>query len=74
MVAAVNAVETRGISKSFGAVSVLNDIDFDVRRGEVHALAGEYEYAGSWIRSLSDQYHVSDHNEAFFAKHVLGKL
>ncbi len=41
---------------------------------EVHALAGEYEYAGSWIRSLSDQYHVSDHNEAFFAKHVLGKL
>ena len=40
MVAAVNAVETRGISKSFGAVSVLSDIDFDVRRGEVHALAG----------------------------------
>jgi cellulose synthase/poly-beta-1,6-N-acetylglucosamine synthase-like glycosyltransferase len=27
-----------------------------------------------WIHSLSDQYHVSDHNEAFFAKHVLGKL
>jgi len=35
--------------------------------GQVHALAGEYEHAGSWIQSLSDQYHVSDHNEAFFA-------
>jgi cellulose synthase/poly-beta-1,6-N-acetylglucosamine synthase-like glycosyltransferase len=41
---------------------------------EVHALAGEYEYAGQWIRSLSEQYHVSDHNESFFANHVLGKL
>jgi cellulose synthase/poly-beta-1,6-N-acetylglucosamine synthase-like glycosyltransferase len=42
--------------------------------GDVHALAAEYEYAGSWIHSLGDQYHVSDHNEAFFANHVLGKL
>jgi ribose transport system ATP-binding protein len=35
-----NAVETRAISKSFGPVTVLTDIDFDVRHGEVHALAG----------------------------------
>ncbi len=42
--------------------------------GEVHAVAAEYEFAGAWIRSLSDRYHVSDHNEAFFANHVLGKL
>jgi cellulose synthase/poly-beta-1,6-N-acetylglucosamine synthase-like glycosyltransferase len=41
---------------------------------EVHAAAGEYEFAAAWIRSLSDRYHVSDHNEAFFANHVLGKL
>ncbi|MFT3864927.1 MAG: glycosyltransferase family 2 protein [Solirubrobacterales bacterium] len=41
---------------------------------EVHALAGEYEFAAGWIASLGDQYHVSDHNEAFFANHVLGKL
>jgi ribose transport system ATP-binding protein len=37
---AVNALETRAISKSFGPVTVLTDIDFDVRHGEVHALAG----------------------------------
>ncbi|HEY5334379.1 MAG TPA: glycosyltransferase family 2 protein, partial [Solirubrobacterales bacterium] len=42
--------------------------------GEVHTLAAEYEYAAEWIHSLSAQYHVSDHNEAFFATHVLGKL
>ena len=27
-----------------------------------------------WMRSLSDQYQVSDHNERFFATHVLGQL
>lgn len=36
----VNAIEMRGISKSFNGVSVLADVDFDVRSGEVHALAG----------------------------------
>ncbi|HET6826378.1 MAG TPA: sugar ABC transporter ATP-binding protein, partial [Amnibacterium sp.] len=40
MADAANAVETRAISKSFGPVTVLRDIDFDVRHGEVHALAG----------------------------------
>lgn len=40
MNATANAVEMRGISKSFNGVSVLADIDFDVRSGEVHALAG----------------------------------
>jgi ribose transport system ATP-binding protein len=35
-----NAVETHGISKSFGPVTVLTDVDFEVRHGEVHALAG----------------------------------
>ena len=34
-------VELSGISKSFGPVRVLKDVDFDVRPGEVHALLGE---------------------------------
>ncbi|MFN3922506.1 MAG: sugar ABC transporter ATP-binding protein [Pseudarthrobacter sp.] len=35
-----NVVEMRSISKGFNGVPVLNDVSFDVRKGEVHALAG----------------------------------
>ena len=42
--------------------------------GDVLALADEYDYATNWIRSLSERYQVSDHNERFFATHVLGRL
>ena len=35
---------------------------------EVDALADEYEYAGAWIRSLGDQYQVTDHNEALLRR------
>lgn len=41
---------------------------------DVERLAGEYEFAAAWIRSLGEQYQASDHNERFFAKHVLGQL
>src|ERR687884_791535 len=34
------AVRMQGISKSFDGVRVLTDVDFEVQRGEVHALAG----------------------------------
>lgn len=34
-------LSARGVGKSFFGVSVLTDIDFDVRRGEVHGLVGE---------------------------------
>lgn len=36
----VKAVQMRSISKSFSGVRVLQDVDFDVVAGEVHALAG----------------------------------
>src|SRR5947209_19839356 len=34
------AVRMQGICKTFDGVPVLTDVDFEVRRGEVHALAG----------------------------------
>jgi rhamnose transport system ATP-binding protein len=34
-------IELRGLSKSFAGVGVLNDVGFDIRAGEVHALLGE---------------------------------
>ncbi|MGQ7297926.1 sugar ABC transporter ATP-binding protein [Quadrisphaera sp. KR29] len=40
MSTAAPAVRMHGIHKSFDAVRVLTDVDFEVSRGEVHALAG----------------------------------
>ena len=34
------AVRMTGIVKSFGANRVLHGVDFDLRRGEIHALIG----------------------------------
>jgi D-xylose transport system ATP-binding protein len=34
-------LELRGVSKAFGAVQALNDVDFEVRDGEVMALVGD---------------------------------
>ena len=39
----MNTVEMRNINKSFFGTRVLKDVNFSVRPGEVHALAGENE-------------------------------
>ncbi len=33
--------EVRGVSRRFGATQALDEVDFDLRRGEIHALVGE---------------------------------
>jgi simple sugar transport system ATP-binding protein len=37
----MSAVELKNISVSFGKVQALEDVDFDVQSGEIHALVGE---------------------------------
>jgi simple sugar transport system ATP-binding protein len=39
--ASAGAIELRGITKTFGAVVANQDVDFDLRPGEIHALLGE---------------------------------
>ena len=34
-------LELRGISKSFGGVAALTDVDFTLNAGEIHGLVGE---------------------------------
>jgi cellulose synthase/poly-beta-1,6-N-acetylglucosamine synthase-like glycosyltransferase len=41
---------------------------------EVLTLAEDYDYAADWLRSLSERYQPSDHNERFFATHVIRQL
>src|SRR6202051_3473241 len=41
MTKAAHVLELSGISRRFGGVRALSDIDLEVRAGEVHCLAGE---------------------------------
>jgi len=50
------------------------DMDAPTTAEGVLALTDEYEYAAGWVRVLADGYQASDHNERFFATHVLGQL
>jgi cellulose synthase/poly-beta-1,6-N-acetylglucosamine synthase-like glycosyltransferase len=50
------------------------DANQPVGAAEIRTLAEEYQYASGWIAALSEGYEPSDHNEQFFAVHVLGQL
>jgi ABC-type phosphate/phosphonate transport system ATPase subunit len=50
----VGLVEIRHLNKSFSGTNVLTDVDFDLERGEVHALVGENRAGKStFIKILS---------------------
>ncbi|MGZ4326268.1 MAG: glycosyltransferase family 2 protein [Solirubrobacteraceae bacterium] len=40
----------------------------------IETLAEHYEDASAWVKALADSYEPADHNERFFADHVLGQL
>jgi len=56
---AVALVSLRGIRKSFGPVEVLHGVDFDVRPGEVHVLAGENGAGKSTLVKILSGVHAS---------------
>ena len=60
----MTAVETRGVSKRFGPVTVLTEVDFDVRKGEVHALAGGNGAGKSTLMKIIQGVHQPDAGEA----------
>ncbi|TKI06503.1 sugar ABC transporter ATP-binding protein [Martelella alba] len=47
-------LELRGISKSFGAVKALQEVNLTLRQGEIHALAGENGAGKSTLMNIID--------------------
>jgi D-xylose transport system ATP-binding protein len=56
----------KGISKSFGAVRALNDVDFEVRRDEVVALVGDNGAGKSTLVKTIAGIHPADEGRIFF--------
>ena len=63
---ATPVLELRGISKSFGSVQALTDVDLEVRRGEVMALVGDNGAGKSTLIKCVAGIHAPDSGEIFY--------
>jgi D-xylose transport system ATP-binding protein len=59
-------LELRGLSKSFGSVQALTDVDFEVRQGEVMALVGDNGAGKSTLIKCVAGIHGYDEGELLF--------
>ena len=66
-----NVLEMQGISKYFPGVKALEDVDFTVRKGEIHALIGENGAGKSTLmKVLLGMYHPDEGNIVFKGENV----
>jgi len=66
-----NILEARGINKSFGDSQVLKNVDFSIRKGEIHGLMGENGAGKSTlIKIISGDYSLDSGEIAFDDKLV----
>jgi len=59
-------LQLRGITKSFGSVQALSDVDFEVRSGEVMSLVGDNGAGKSTLIKCVAGTHTPDHGEILF--------
>ncbi|MEQ1956451.1 sugar ABC transporter ATP-binding protein [Mesorhizobium sp. CN2-181] len=59
------ALEVRGVSKAFGPIQALKDVSFGLRKGEIHALAGENGAGKSTLMNIVDGILKPDRGEIF---------
>ena len=58
-------LEMSGISKSFGSVSVLSDVNLKVKHGEIHALIGENGAGKSTLMKILSGVHPKDAGQVY---------
>jgi D-xylose transport system ATP-binding protein len=63
---AAPTLEARGVSKSFGSVQALTDVDFEVRDGEVMALVGDNGAGKSTLIKCIAGIHPIDEGQLYF--------
>ena len=64
-------LELRGITKTFGSVQALTEVDFEVRSGEVMALVGDNGAGKSTLIKCIAGIHPSDRGETLFEGKVV---
>lgn len=67
-------IQMRGISKNFGGVKALQNVDLTVYPGEVHCLAGENGCGKSTLIKVLSGVYTPDHGEIFINQKKYNKL
>jgi len=58
-------VRTRGLTKKFGDLIAVNNVDFELRKGEIHALLGENGAGKSTLCNVLYGYYRADGGQVF---------
>ena len=69
-----NLLSMRNISKSFGEIKSLIDIDFDVGHGEIVGLLGDNGAGKSTLIKIITGYHKPDSGQIFWKDNLISKL
>ena len=57
------AISLKNIRKSFGGITVLDDVSFDLEKGKVHALVGQNGAGKSTLMKILTGVYTSDSGE-----------